>query len=504
MRHNDQMDNLSRGETTDPRHGALHRYRTRALGGTSKVWGGRVAPLDPLDFEKRSHVPDSGWPISYTDLDPYYRIAQDYLSAGEYDYNAASVLGVAESQHGDAMPSFGRDMLWRFSDPIDLGRSWRQRLLRMKNLTVLLNTTVTELRPDETGTQIQSAVLKCLDGTIEEATAQVFVVAAGGLESTRLLQLSRSPAWPDGLGNKSGLLGRYYTSHLAGTFGPFRWLGSSRLPGARYERDSDGVYVRRTLSLDPHVQQQDQLLNVRFTQSVPTLSDPSHHSAVLSSAYLAKRFLLRKIPPEFDARYGGERTSETQRAHVNNVFHGLPELAGFAPQWFARRILPRRKLPSMEPRTGPLFFLHFDAEQTPMQSSTVRLSDSLDPLGCPRLTVDWRVHELDTVKLARTYSRLCDELRDAAIASIGQPEEDVAERIASTLGVGSHHIGTTRMSSLAREGVVDSDCRVHGVRNLFVASSSTFCTPGVANPTLTITALAVRIARTIRRDLGRA
>ena len=62
----------------------------------------------------------------------------------------------------------------------------------------------------------------------------------------------------------------------------------------------------------------------------------------------------------------------------------------------------------------------------------------------------------------------------------------------------SHHMGTTRMSASPRTGVVDRDCRVHGVRNLYVAGSAVFPSAGHANPTLTIAALALRLADYLR------
>jgi choline dehydrogenase-like flavoprotein len=501
-------NDLSKGSVVNPQHGALDHFRVRAFGGTTSVWGGRVAPLDEIDFERRTYVSGSGWPISSSDLQPFYRLAHEYLHAGSYDYSASTAgLTAPRSTQGIvpfSSPSFHGDMLWRFSDPIHLGKTWRRKFEASPRVRVLLNTTAVRLITSADGQYLTSCELRSLSARSQTATGQVVIIAAGGLETTRLLQASSCDMYPTGFGNVSGTLGRYYTSHLAGLFGPFRRIGSKMLPGSRYERDPQGVYVRRTLSLRPQIQRELGLLNFRTNLSLPAMYDPSHESAVLSSAFLAKRFVLRRIPPEFDAQFGREDPSAIRRQHVGNVLKHLPELAAFAPWWAARRIMPTRKIPSMEANVGEKFFLHFDAEQTPLWDSTVLLGDQHDALGVPRLAVEWRVRPGDVDSLVNSYGLLRQELRDAGIATAEESEDQAAERVYRELGVGSHHIGTTRMSSSAASGVVDTDCRVHGLKNLYVASASVFCTAGVANPTLTITAIALRIAKMVASELGAA
>ncbi|MDF2766753.1 MAG: oxidoreductase, partial [Rhodospirillales bacterium] len=71
-----------------------------------------------------------------------------------------------------------------------------------------------------------------------------------------------------------------------------------------------------------------------------------------------------------------------------------------------------------------------------------------------------------------------------------------------TLTGGHHHIGTTRMSEDPARGVVDGDCRVHGIANLYVAGSSVFPNSGSANLTLTVVALALRLAAHLEQRLA--
>jgi choline dehydrogenase-like flavoprotein len=341
--------------------------------------------------------------------------------------------------------------------------------------------------------------LRTLSGKRISARGEEVVIAAGGLETTRLLLASRSSHHPNGIGNENDFVGRYYSSHLAGNIGPFHWLGERRLPGLRYERDAGGIYVRRTLSLRSEQQESRRLLNFRATIAPPAISDPSHESAVLSAAYLSNRFILGKIPPEYDAEFGRKQSSEIRGEHIKNVIRHVPELALFAPWWIRRRVVPSRKIPSMEPRRGKNFFLHFDAEQTPLRDSRVMLGSDVDVVGMPRLSVHWKFIESDVDSLMTSYRLLAAELAEAGVAETKEADHSSRDRIISDLGVGSHHIGTTRMAARRTEGVVDSECRVFSVRNLSLASSSVFPTAGVANPTLTITAIALRVADRLKR-----
>jgi len=118
-----------------------------------------------------------------------------------------------------------------------------------------------------------------------------------------------------------------------------------------------------------------------------------------------------------------------------------------------------------------------------------------------RLVIDWRVTELDTVALRAWLEILADELDRAGLATVdldAAPSLKDPMALSGTLVDAGHHMGTTRMAVSAREGVVDRDCRVFGAENLFVVSSSVFPTSGTSNPTLTIVALALRLADRLR------
>jgi choline dehydrogenase-like flavoprotein len=120
------------------------------------------------------------------------------------------------------------------------------------------------------------------------------------------------------------------------------------------------------------------------------------------------------------------------------------------------------------------------------------LVERRDKFGVPTAGLDWRLTEQDMASMRRTQ-----QLFGRAWLSDGHRlvESYLEDRgLPPYLWGGNHHMGTTRMADSPRQGVVDRDCRVHGVDNLFIAGSSVFPTGGYANPTLTLLALAIRLA----------
>jgi choline dehydrogenase-like flavoprotein len=133
-------------------------------------------------------------------------------------------------------------------------------------------------------------------------------------------------------------------------------------------------------------------------------------------------------------------------------------------------------------------------EQAPNPQSRVYLSHERDQLQMNRLVLDWKVGDEETKSLIRLQELVNSSLRSTCIGSLDQTQPLSNLRYTDA----SHHIGTTRMSDDPRTGVVNSDCRVHGINNLFIAGSSIFPTSGYANPTLTIVALAIRLAEHLK------
>jgi choline dehydrogenase-like flavoprotein len=139
-------------------------------------------------------------------------------------------------------------------------------------------------------------------------------------------------------------------------------------------------------------------------------------------------------------------------------------------------------------------------EQAPNPDSRVLLAESRDPLGVRRLRLDWRLTDLDW----RTYQKTAEEITEAFVrAGAGHPSGPVETNTQDRVRLlhSNHHLGTTRMSSSPADGVVDADCRVHGVDNLYIVGGSVFPTVSWANPTFTVMALTLRLATHLRARL---
>lgn len=489
------VQDFYRGRVADP---ALHSdpvdYRERRLGGTSTIWGGRCMPFDAIDFERRDWIADSGWPIAPDALAPYYPAAGRLCEVGDPAYTAAEALDAAARPmiRDFAGSAFHAESIERLSCPTDFGRRYRGRLERADRLTVLLHCAVTAVELDPDGRRVTRLAARSANGVPLTIEAGEVVLAAGGLETTRLLLASRS-VHPHGIANHHDVLGRYYMCHLAGTIGRFRAAGGSEAVWHGYDIADDGTYCRRRLALTPAAQRAHHLGNFVARLHHPTIGDPAHDTAILSALYLGRGLVPRLFRPRLagpaHAGFG------TMVHHLANVARDPVRVAGFAARMLVGRKLAARKYPSVVvvPRHGE-YMLDFHAEQEPNRDSQVRLSASRDAWGMPQLEIDWRYTPGDVATVQGALALL---KQDLALSGAGSLDYDPAmvEREMTRYGAyPGHHIGTARMGTDPRTSVVDADCRVHGIANLHLAGSAVFPTSSQANPTLTAVALALRLA----------
>ena len=472
------------GEVADSAvHWPLDFYRVRALGGTSRIWGGRVIPYDPIDFAQRDWVPHSGWPIGAADLAPYYPAALRAAEGGAFDYRPS----------GPIVPGLDGDSLHttveRFSRPTDFWARYGDRLARC-GVRVMSGAAVTAVRLNAGGDHVDHLEVRCGNG-LRRVRAGTYVVAMGGLETTRLLMAS-DDVLPDGIGNAGGWLGRGYMCHLAATFGEVTLNGPPRSIGFDYERDADGIYLRRRIALTEAAQRELKVMNFTARLHIPDANDPGHRNAVLSLIFLAAFAVKYEYSRSMRE---GDRSWPVMARHVGNILRDPLALYRFATGWGVQRYLASRRMPSIAlyARNGR-YPLEFHAEQAPNPDSRLTLSTARDAYGMRRLRADWRVTPLDFATIRKSYQRIARELERTGTGHLTYDDAGLEAAVMKAGAYGGHHSGTTRMAASPADGVVDADCRVFGTDNLYIASGSVLPTSSQANPTLTTLALALRLA----------
>jgi len=487
--------NLYQGEVVNPEHHLpLDSDRYRQLGGTTGLWGGRCVPFDPIDFEKRDYVPYSGWPFGWDELERYYRAAHIYCECGDFSYYTAMALPdalpemVPGFKDGDLVAS----KIERWSPPTHFGKRYRAELKTSDNIKVLLNAVCIKLEQTPDGTSVKRLVIGTFGGKKLYVKAKIAVLAGGGLEVARLL-LTSNDVQRDGIGNHSDWLGRGYQCHISGVTARVRFKTNVHIIYG-YERDREGIYCRRRFWISEEAQRRYKLPNIHMLLDRPLLEDPRHGNALLSLAYLTKRVVSKSLQPvSVKGKYG------LYWRHFKNILAGSPEIFLVLPKWSRERFIQDRRVPSLllasEDNT---YDFYYHTEQIPSRDSRVTLSRERDVFGVPRLRVDFRVDDIDVDRIIRAHELVGRELRRQGCGDLHFISDDPRALIKQHQGTLGHHIGTTRMAADPSRGVVDENCRIHGVSNLFIASSSVFPTSSQAGPTLTIVAMTIRLGEHLK------
>jgi choline dehydrogenase-like flavoprotein len=448
----------------------LDTSRYRLLGGTTLVWGGWCAPLDETDFERREWVPYSGWPITKRDLLPYYRRAQRLCELGRYRYDVADwppPINKALSLDPDKL----QHRFWQLSPPTRFGKTYLGDLRGARNITTLLNATATELVTAENGEVVNEVRVAGLGGGRTTVRAGVFIVACGGIETARLLLLSNRVE-SKGVGNRHDLVGRFFMDHPHPDAGGVFIPSHIDLFRPYSEELVDGEHV--VLGFGPSRRAQERL---RILNSSVAVNSTLHAESSEGWDSLMK---LSRAAHEL-------RWPDSSATHLLKVARHLGTVIREEYFRFAN---------------GPVrgFSLVARTETAPNPSNRIMLSRERDALGLQRVQLDWSLGVLARVTVEKTMLLLAAELGRLGIGRVRINELLSANdaRWSQNLSWYGHHMGTTRMSDNPSSGVVDANCRVHGVANLFVASSAVFPTAGYANPTLTILALSLRLADHVR------
>ncbi|GAB4240426.1 MAG: GMC family oxidoreductase [Elainellaceae cyanobacterium] len=453
--------------------------RTRIYGGTSHIWTGRCAPFSEIDFQHRPWVPYSGWPITRKELDPYLERAGINLGLGPHCYDERLWKLFKNTPPKPAVDTTHlKPEFWQFSKSIDnageparFGRNFMPS--GASNIHLLLHANVTHINTDEEGRRFESVEVSTLEKKTAQIKAKAVVLCCGGIENARLL-LASNRLLPQGLGNQTDMVGRFLMDHLGCVVGIFdnRRANKVRSRYGHYWIDNEQgrhVYLHG-LALSPTVQKHEQLLNCAASlEEYSAGNDPW-----LTIRQLRSALKDQKITPQT------YREALAILARPQTLVQG------------AYRRYVKHRPPLVQAERVDLYCL---VEQQPDPNSRVTLSTEKDALGMPISRIDWKVSEMERQSIRRLSHLICQEFR-----RIGLPQPQLAEWLddkenwMSGIVDRAHHTGTTRMTLNPKEGVVDTNCQVHGVEGLFVAGSSVFPTSGHANPTLMLVALSIRLA----------
>ena len=443
----------------------LGRARYRGFGGSSQQWlsgGWRARPMDPIDFRERRAVPDGAWPLMYTELVPYLERAQTLCGLPNYNYDYSHWIAKEPSQGRLRIegPDL-RNVMFRISPPRRFA-SMAEELDYTPCLRVSLRARVAEIGTGENGAVTHLNVKRRDRGTFQ-VRAHAYVLAAGGIDNPRLMLASA-------IGSDHDLVGRYFQEHLHVSSGVFRpdTLGDSSQQLGFYppHYSSDGTKIQAALGLTEDCMEREGLQNATLWLY------PIHATAATDGL---------KSVNAIRAAVRDRRFPEHMPDHTIRIVKDWAALY----QSFNRKLKRGYVAPTLAQ-------VAVEAEQRPNPDSRVVLTSERDEFGVLIPRLEWRITEADKESIRRTQDLVDAKLQSAGLGCI---ENKLGEEMPPAhIGGGSHHMGTTRMHTDPKRGVVDTDSRVHGCPNLFVAGSSVFPSSGSANPTLTLIALALRLA----------
>jgi choline dehydrogenase-like flavoprotein len=461
-------------EITSPNaHDPTEIVAASALGGSTHWWGGRCVTLDPVDFRE--------WPINWDAMLPWWKRAADLLGAG------AAVASPAP-ENFERLASFDATTTETWPPTRVLSRHWRRRLRTASGPAILLGARVIALNCAD-GSLASLDVLT--EGGIRQVRAPRFVLSTGGLGAIRLMLLAQR-AQPHLFGGAGGPLGRGYMGHLTGSIADLVFATSGHAQAFNVFRATAGYLARRRIIPRRHTVESNPIGNTAFWIENPAYGSAAHGSAASSARYLAAcaiRSARGATPPARSALQqhfaNVARAPWTAAVGLATAACGL---AGAGMTGFGRT--PSGYLSSGEGG----WRLVYHAEQQSDVSNRITLAEEKDSLGLPKLRIDFRFLDQDTAAVVRVHELLDEDLRKAGAGQLRWFEGDRQSLVAACARDGYHQLGGTVMGTDPRTSIVDPECKVHGLNNLWIASSSVFPTSGQANPTLTIIALACRVA----------
>lgn len=439
--------------------------RVRAVGGTSLTWGGQLLPLPD----------DAAWPVSAGELSAYNAEAERLLAVDDLPYRAEEFF----AQLGEPGPGILRDVpqlepsISKFApfSHRNLARTLGTALGAHAKARILLHARATEIVPAPSGDHVEAVVVRGAGGRTVRVQAAQVVIAAGTIETVRLLLASRSVA-SEGVGNQHDQVGRNFHDHLTVTAATVHGSARERLLSEMRPWISGGTVHSVKLSASRELRD---LLELTPVMAHMTLDEPD------ASGIGALRAMLR-----------GRQHGRFRQAFAE-VLPQLPLAARDLGRltWSAR--VQHRRYVSPQAKV----LLRLNAAQVTPSGSRITLSDEADSLGQSKAMLDWRVNGRELNTLRSFTGHLRDQLAGTCSSGIEWSSallEATDDCAIPKFDDARHAMGGACMGTDPRTSVVTPELRVHGVRNLFVASAATFPDGSPQLPTLPLMALTLRLA----------
>lgn len=454
----------------------LETCRLRYFGGTTNHWAGYCWPLQPPTFDERAWIPHSGWPIGQSDLAPYYDEAIELIGFPKEGWSPERGWDLSkwESTFDEYRVPFNAKYFRQLSTlikPLRMGAVFRDELARADDVNVFLYANVVELETTQAGNLVSGCRVRTFEGRDLRFTAKHFILATGGIENARLLLLS-DRVHRKGIGNDNDLVGRFFMDHVSVPVGVIQ-IAEPDAPVELYIRYKDRPALGDidhvvTILATEAMQAEFELVPI-WMRLFPDLEEFWESKGPVSLKELRQSLSGRTLPDDFVA-------------DIRNV---LTDLGSVAQLLYARTAYDGHSYDG----------IHVSANFAPAPNpdSRVMLSEEADALGLRKVKLDWRLSEIDYWSAVWISNRFASEVGATGLGrmkiTLGD-EQSWTEQVRGNW----HHVGTTRMGLAPQDGVVDRNCRVFGVDNLYIAGSSVFPTCGAGSPTLTIIALAHRLA----------
>lgn len=481
-------------------HSPLEKAVCRVVGGASVLWGGRCVPFDALDFRRRPGLRCDGWPIGPADLSEWHGAAAAFLGCSDvFADGGVDGLGLGEG--------VSTNRLEQWCPVTDMFSRHRRGVLDRQGPDLLVDAVATDLhfQTEATCGRIGVETLGVrADSSPVTIRARHFVLACGGLETTRLLLMTqrRHPAL---LGSEGGPLGRYYMGHLTGVIAEAAFRDAAMAEHFDFRITPERHVVRRRLTLPEAEMEAQGLGNTAFWIENLPIAHAQHGSAILSLKYLILRQpMFRSLLMNGAAAWRSLAPEEGETLpHLKNLAREPLQLVNDLARLLKARYLDRpRRLDRLASSVRGSYALRYHAEHRPDPENRVMLSDETDPAGMPRLRIAFSYGDDDFLSVFRSHELLRKGLDRQGTMRLRytEPPKQLREAVRRQSTDGYHQIGTTRMSASPGRGVVDPDLRVHEFSNLFVASSSVFPSSGQCNPTFPLVALSIRLAHRLAAE----